>query len=294
MNLFHPQLQQSINLFLLLIVGTYLSQMYLSWNQIIFLLVIVTVIEHSMIFIKVKQLTFFSFSALSTSIGVILMLVTTHLYIYVIVIGLGLLQKHFLTVQCKHFFNPSNFALLSALVLFYKDAHIVLGQLGDSVWLQIFVLLVAISILVRVSRWVIPLIFVLTYMGMQYVFIVQSDPVLIIDDIYHRFYSVSFIVFILFMLTDPKTTPQKPLAQVIFATLITSVAILLDYIYGFRVQHLFMALFLASILVPLYTSWEEKSKSQQLFFSTLTLLILALGAIIYVEIQAPYYFEMDG
>lgn len=194
----HPQVQQVINLFLLLVLGKYFSEIYLSWGYIIIILLWALFLEHAMLFIKENKLSFFSFSSLSTAIGVMLMLATPHSYIYIIVLSLGLFQKHFLTIEAKHFFNPSNFALLAALLLFYDDSHIVLGQLGDSLGLKIFVVILALSILIRVSRWVIPITFILAYIVMQYLFIVQYDPVLIIDDIYHRFYSVSFIVFILF------------------------------------------------------------------------------------------------
>jgi tetrahydromethanopterin S-methyltransferase subunit B len=294
MPMLHPQVQQVINLFLLLVLGKYFSEIYLSWGYIIIILLWALLLEHGMLFIKENKLSFFSFSSLSTAIGVMLMLATPHSYIYIIVLSLGLFQKHFLTIEEKHFFNPSNFALLAALLLFYDDSHIVLGQLGDSLGLKIFVVILALSILIRVSRWVIPITFILVYIVMQYLFIVQYDPVLIIDDIYHRFYSVSFIVFILFMLTDPKTTPIDMWAQIGFSIILASAATVLDYFYGFRVQHVFMALFMLSIVVPFYSLWEKSINHLRFLFITVMLLFLALGAIIYIETKPPYYFEMNG
>ncbi len=247
-----------------------------------------------MIYGREKKLTFFSFSSLSTAIGVMLMMVASHLWIIFLVITFGLLQKHFLRYERRHFFNPSNFALMMGLLFFYHDAHIVLGQLGDSIWLGILVIVLGMAILYRVDRWIIPVGFVVLYLLLQYIFIVESDPVLIMEEVYYRFYSVSFIVFVLFMLTDPKTTPKKHWQQLLFALIIAFGATLLDYNNGFRVQHLFMVLFVASAMVPLFTGWQELRQKKMLIGMSSVLLLLALTAIIYIEIQPPYYFEMDG
>jgi len=289
----HPQLQQFINLFLLLIIGKYVADMYLTWESIFGILLFAFFIDHFFYYIRNKTLTFISFSSLSTSIGVVLMMVSTHYYVYLVVIFLALLQKQFLHFHGKHFFNPSNFALLTGLLFFYEDAHLVLGQLGDERWIILVIMFFALSILYRVDRWVIPVGFTLFYILFQYVIIVHSDPVFIMEDIYHRFYSVSFIVFILFMLTDPKTTPSNIWYQIGFVSTIAFLTTLLDYFYGFRVQHLFVVLFFCSPWIVLLEAYPKVSEKKKLLFISLMILFLALSAIIYIQMQPPYYFEMD-
>jgi Na+-translocating ferredoxin:NAD+ oxidoreductase RnfD subunit len=288
------QLQQFITLLLLLLAGQYLAHIYVNWMQVAVVFFFTVFIEHIFLYLQRREITFFSFSSLSTAIGVMLMMVTPHLQIILFVITFGLLQKHFLQYRGKHFFNPSNFALIIGLLFFYKDAHIVLGQLGEHVWLGILVSLLGVAILYRVDRWIIPVSFTASYLLLQYLCIVTSDPVMIMEEIYYRFYSISFIVFILFMLTDPKTTPQKHWQQLLFAIIIALGATLLDYYNGFRVQHLFMVLFAASTQVPLYMMWQESCQKKRLILISLGLLLLALGVIIYIEMQPPYYFEMNG
>ena len=287
------QLHQVFNLLLLLFIGKYIAHLYLSWVSILVVILFTVTIEHLMIYIKTDRISFFSFSSLSTAVGVMLMMVTPHLWIILLVIAFGLFQKHFLQYRGEHFFNPSNFALMAGLLLFYNDAHIVLGQLGDNIGVEIFIISLGIIILYRAQRWLIPITFVVSYLLLQYIFIVKNDPVQLMEMIYYRFYSVSFIVFILFMLTDPKTTPQKYWHQLIFALMIALGATLFDYYKGFRVQHLFMMLFVSSILVPLLNNWHKKKQIKILVYISWTLVLLALGAIIYIEIQPPYYFEMD-
>jgi len=287
------QLQQLINLLLLLVVGKYVAHIYLTWKEIIGILLFTLFIEHLFYYLRNKTINFISLSSLSTAIGVILMMVTPHYTIYFVVMFFALLQKQFLHYHKKHFFNPSNFALIIGLLFFYNDAHLVLGQLGHEIWLLWSVGILGIFILYRVNRWLVPISFVLTYLIFQYFIIVHSDPVLIIEDIYYRFYSVSFIVFILFMLTDPKTTPTKKWTQLLFATAISSLTTVLDYYYGFRVQHLFIVLFFCSPWVVLIEEYKNSLDKKTLLLMILIIVFLALSAIIYIQMQPPYYFEMD-
>ena len=290
----HFQFQQLLSLSFIVLLSTYVGTLYLTLGSIFSVLLFVMLVEHLFIYIKEKSVSYISFSSLSTALGVMLMMVTPYVWVTMFVTFFALLQKQFLTVEKKHFFNPSNFALLLALTLFYKDAHIVLGQLGDTLWLKLVLIVVAMSILVRVNRWVIPLSFTLFYLLFQYYFVVSYDPVLIMEDLYHRFYSVSFTLFILFMLTDPKTTPQALPLQLVFALLIAFCATLLDRIYGFRVQHLFMVLFLLTPLVPLVTTYKESKNKKRLLIFTLSIFLLALSVIIFIQSQPPYYYEMEN
>jgi hypothetical protein len=289
----HPQLQQLVNLLLLLIVGKYVAHIYLTWKAIMGILLFTFLLDHIFYYIRNKTVDFISFSSLSTAIGVILMMVTTHYAIYFIVLFFALLQKQFLHYNKHHFFNPSNFALITGLLFFYNDAHLVLGQLGHEVWFIWAISIVAAAILFRIDRWILPVGFVLLYMTFQYFMIANTDPVILMEDIYHRFYSVSFVVFILFMLTDPKTTPSKIWGQILFAVAIAFFTTLLDYSYGFRVQHLFIVLFFCSPWVVLLEQYSKALDKKALILMSFTVIVLALSAIIYIQMQAPYYFEMD-
>jgi len=218
-------------------------------------------------------------------------MVSPHLWIPALLIVAGLAQKHLLVWRDRHFYNPSNFALIVGLLFFYRQAHIVLGQLGHERWLGAAVLLLGLLILLRVGRWIIPLVFTLAYLLFQIRGVAGYDPTLIPETVIYRFFSVSFLVFILFMLTDPRTTPRRGWQQALFALGVAALASWLDALHGFRVQHLFMALFLLSPLVPLLSreAWRERS----LLFFSIALFLLSLGAIIQIESQPPYYFEMD-
>jgi len=270
-----------------------MAYIYLSWIDIIAILLFALSIEHFFIYIKNEQHTSFSFSSLSTAIGIILMMVTTTYYIYFIVLTFALAQKQFMQYKGKHFFNPSNFALILGLLLFYKESHLVLGQLSDENWLMVIVVFMALWVLYRAKRLLIPFIFIVSYIAIQMLLLINYDPVMNMDHLYEHFYSVSFIVFIFFMLTDPRTTPNSYIIQVIFALSLAFASTLLDYYNGFRVQHLFMILFLFTPIAVFFDLREDIKENKVLRIYFLALLVLVLGAIIYIEMQPPYYLAMD-
>jgi hypothetical protein len=292
MRTLHPQFQQLLTLLLLFILGKYYAYIHIGWVQAVEVLLFAGVLEHALLYYEHKKIPYISYSAFSTAIGVMLMLVSYDEWILYIVIALALLQKKFIYMDGRHFFNPSNFALIAGMVLFYDQAHVVLGQLGDDLWLRMLVTVLALMILVRVDRWLIPVAFVLSYFLSEYFFVVHFDPVMTFEDVYERLYAVSFIVFVAFMLTDPRTTPEKKWHQALFGIGIAVASAWLDRQYGFRVQHLFMVLFLFSLWIPLLET--EVSERKKTVFMTILLFLLALGAIIFIESQPPYYFDMQG
>ncbi len=284
------QYLQVVNLFLLVLLGYSTAYLYLPFPEIFLLLLFGIWIEHTLIYLKEKHLCYFSVSAMTTVLGVVLMMVAAHWWIYLFVITAGLLQKHFLHMGGRHLFNPSNFALISGLLFFYKDAHIVLGQLGDIWWLAALTVGSAAVVLWMAKRWLIPIIFVLIYLFLEYFWIVLTDPVMRFDDLLLRFYSVSFLVFIFFMLTDPRTTPESSTGQLFFGAGVALFAVFLDYLNGYRVQHLFLSLFGVSAL---WGVAEIRFFSKRELLWRGLLLLLVMGAIIYIEMQPPYYFEMN-
>jgi len=292
--MFSIQAQQFVNLLFLLFLSYFFESLYLDFRMLFVLILFTVFIEHFFIYIKHTKLTYFSFSSLTTAFGIILMMVAENIWIYMFAITLGLWQKHFLTLDGRHFFNPSNFALLMAMVFFYNDAHIVLGQLGDELYLRAVVIGLSILILMRVERFLIPISFMVIYIILQYIFVVSYDVTLILEDIYLRFYSVSFIVFLLFMLTDPQTTPTSLILQVAFSFFIAGLSVWFDRYYGFRVQHLFMALFIVSPFVTIFELYRKQKLEGKDIVKFTLLVFLVLGVIISIESNPPYYFEMDS
>lgn len=286
----HPQTHQLLNLLLILLLGKLSAHLRLSWNEV-FLLMTWSLLWETLLAYGLRgSRRRGSVSALSTAVGVMLMLAAPSLWILALAIVLGLLQKHLIRPGGHHLFNPSNFAVVVTMILFYSQAHIVLGQLGDREWLALLVLLLGAWILIRVDRWLIPLVFVGSYLLLEYLWVIRPDPVFVMEELWYRFYSVSFLVYILFMLTDPRTTPRSRWLQALFGLGVALAAAGLDALYAPRAQHLFVALFLLSPLAGALERWREGNR--RAFWAALGLFFLAIGVIIYLQSLPPYHFEM--
>ena len=285
------QLHQSLNLLLLLVLGLFTANITLSWGDILAIVFFTLFFEHLLLYFSKRRYFYFSYSSFSTAIGVLFLLYCTSIWIYFVVISFALLQKHFLTLREKHLFNPSNFALIFALIFFYDEAHIISGQLGDNLFFSMIAFVLAMSMLVRVKRLVISIVFLLSYLLFQYFFVASYEPTVIFKEIYHRLYMVTFMLFIYFMLTDPRVTPSSIKGQIVFGLAIALCSTLLDRFYGFRVQHLFMSVFFFSFWVNIL---PLKGLSTQELKLTMLILFLIIGCLAYIEYQVPYFFEMNG
>ena len=283
------QLQQFLTLLTLLILGKLFAHIEVSYLDIFTVLLLAAIVEHTFIYLKNGSIDFFSFSALSTALGLLLMMSVTSVWIYAVAIIIALAQKYLIKVANHHIFNPSNFALVVTMILFYDKAHITAGQLGDQYWLSVIVLLLGGIVLYRANRLLISLLFVIFYILFQDIFVVGYDPILLSEDIYQRFYQVSYIVFILFMITDPRTTPSKLIYQMLFVVLITLIDAMLDRYFGYRVIHIFISLFVVSPVVPLVCYKPKKGD----IYLLISIWLIAVSLSIYLENMPPYYFGVD-
>ncbi len=225
-----------------------------------------------------------SVSALSTAVGVILMLYVSRFWIAPAVLWGALAQKHFLRPGGRHLFNPSNFAVIAALWLFPTSAAVVSAQLGSALVAAVLVSVLAMGILIRAKRWIVPPVFVLVYLLGAHLLLAGYDPTLTDEEILRRFASIAFLVFVFFMLTDPRTTPESPWGQALFAAAVALAAVGLDRLVGIRTQHPFEALFLIS---PIAAWGRMGTKGERIAWALG--IVGALGIVWSIERHPPLY-----
>ena len=288
------QFQQLINLFLLLLIAQYNNSLQTSWLLILTLSLFAIISELIIVNLPTTNypLTsklYFPYSAVITTFGIILMIGWIQWYIPFILIALALLQKKYLLIGKKHIFNPSNFAVVVALAIFYPKALPIIGQLGHQGYMAIIItILLAIFILYRVNRLTIPIVFSIAYIALEWLIIGHSNPTWEFSHFLTKFYTTSFIVYLLFMLTDPITTPESNIKQTLFALLVAAILVALDYFYTPRVWNLFLALFFVSALfVPFYRKLEKVD-----WVKYITVLTITIFFIITISKHTPHYFSM--
>jgi len=281
------QFQQFINLLLLLYLANINGFLQISWLYIVTLALFSLLFEFVLNYSLVGK-TYIPYSAVITAFGVVLMVGWLSWYIPFVIIALSLLQKKF-KLGGSHIFNPSNFAVVIALLLFYPKALPIVGQLGfQGYFTPIVVLFLAIVILIRVNRLTISLSFIVSYILFEYLILGDSDPHWQVDNFLTKLYSTSFIVYTLFMLTDPMTTPNKRYQQMLFGVAVAFMITLFDYTVGMRTWNLFLALFLSSLLaIPLYRKLQAQEVKVYI-----VLLLISVAIVVAISFKKPLYFSM--
>ncbi len=277
------QFQQLINLLLLIYISY--TNNTLQTNPFIVLLLIVFAGATELI---LKKDSYIPYSAFITAIGVVLMVGWTKWYIPFIIIFLAIFQKLYLKIDGKHIFNPSNFALIVAIFIFYPKALPIVGALGTKGYILYLVLIIGTFVLIRANRYLITLSFLLIYLFLNYTIVAKIDPNWNIEHFISSIYSISFIVYIFFMLTDPITTPNNAIGQLIFGSLVAFLIVTLNYILGYRVWNIFISLFIASLLFAISKSVVKKD------FSLLLIIVIIFSITITCKISTlkPLYFSM--
>lgn len=186
-------------------------------------------------------------SALPTGLSLCLLLRSHDPAIWVAAGVLAMGSKYLLRVNGKHVFNPSAFAIV-VLLLAAPDVWVSPGQWGTRLWLAVLAGAMATTVLVRVARWDIALAFLIGHLALLLARAWWLGDPLAIP--LHQMQSGSVLIFALFMLTDPRSTPDSRTGRVLFAGAVAAVAHILMFRFQVR-EGLFYALILVSCFTPL-------------------------------------------
>ena len=191
-------------------------------------------------------------SALITSLGLSLLLRADHWTTMAIAAAIAIASKFIFQVGDKHFFNPANFGIISALIL-TPDAWVSPGQWGEEWWYGLLFAGTGGMILQRVGRWDTTAAFLGSYSLLE---AIRNLWLGWTWDVYwHRLMSGSLLLFALFMITDPRSIPNSRLGRVVWAVCIAGLTFILRN-YFFVSTAVFWALFaLAPLTILLDILW---------------------------------------
>ena len=188
-------------------------------------------------------------SALISSLSLCLLLKTNDWYICLLASALTVTSKYIFRFKGKHLFNPSAFGIVATVYL-SKDAWLSSGQWGSGLILLLGVSALGFIVVTRVQKLDISLAFLLTFIGLLFArqILYLHWP---LDFFVQSVTTGSLLLFSFFMISDPKTAPNHPVARIIWAMLIASVAFYLSafkWIYNTQI----LVLVSAAPLVPLF------------------------------------------
>ncbi|WP_315789675.1 RnfABCDGE type electron transport complex subunit D [Fischerella sp. JS2] len=192
-------------------------------------------------------------SPLITALGLSLLLRADHWTTMVLAAVIAIASKFVFKIGDKHFFNPANFGIISALIL-TPDAWVSPGQWGEDWWYGLLFAGTGGMILKRVGRWDTTAAFLGAYAALE---AMRNFYLGWTWDVYwHRLMSGSLLLFALFMVTDPRSIPNAHIARVVWAVCIAILTFILRN-YFFVSTAVFWALFaLAPLTVLLDVIWQ--------------------------------------
>lgn len=169
------------------------------------------------------------FSVLISAASLCLLLKTGHWSVSLLAALLTVASKYVFRFHHKHIFNPSAFGIV-ATVLLTNNAWLSPGQWGSSAVVFFFVLTLGVIVVTRVQKLDISLAFLCTFAGL-----LCWRQVLVLgwpaDHFLHSLSNGGLLLFSFFMISDPRTAPDHPLARMLWAVVIAAVSF---YLAAFR------------------------------------------------------------
>jgi Na+-transporting NADH:ubiquinone oxidoreductase subunit NqrB len=185
-------------------------------------------------------------SAMISSLSLCLILRTNHDAVAVLAAVFAISSKFIIRWNGKHIFNPTNGALVAALLS--GQGWISPGQWGNGAFIG-FLFACAGSMVVHRSErsdvtWAFLAFWCLVLFGRSWTVLEPSTIPL------HRLESGSLLLFSFFMISDPRTTPDSRVGRVLYAGLVALVAWYIQFKL-FRTNALIWSLGGVALTVPL-------------------------------------------
>jgi len=199
-------------------------------------------------FLKPNEFDRWGFSVLISAMSLCLLLKTNYWYVSLLAAFLTVASKYVLRFNQKHIFNPSAFGIVTTLLL-TKDAWLSPGQWGSNAVVFFGVVTFGTIVVTRVQKLDVSLAFLLTFIGLLYwrqVYVLGWP----MDHFIHSVSTGSLLLFTFFMISDPRTSPNHPIARIIWALLIAAVSFYLAA-YKWKYNTIIWVLVAAAPLVPL-------------------------------------------
>lgn len=194
-------------------------------------------------------------SALISCCSVLLLLRSESTVLLCLAAMLSIASKFVFRFSGKHIFNPSNFGIVAVLFLSDK-AWVSSGQWGTGVLLAAWCVALGLLVSGFVGRRDMGLAFLGCYaLLILYRVVTLGLPLQVL---FHELQNGSLLIFCFYMLTDPRSTPDAPIARILFAWGVATLGYWIRF-EMFQPNALLLALFFLSPITPLLDRlWKSK------------------------------------
>ena len=185
-------------------------------------------------------------SALISGLSLCLLLRTNSLSLAAAAAVVAVASKFVVRVRGKHVFNPTNLAIVAALLT--GQAWVSPGQWGSAAFFGFLLACLGGLVVHRAARSDVTLAFFAAYASLVVGRSLWLGEPMAIP--LHRLENGALLIFAFFMISDPRTTPDARKARIAFAVLVALGAAYVQFRL-FRTNGLLWSLALLSPLVPL-------------------------------------------
>ncbi len=199
-------------------------------------------------FLRPGEFNHWGFSVLISAMSLCLLLKVNFWYISLLAAFITVASKYIFRFNHKHIFNPSAIGIVGA-IYFTNNAWLSPGQWGSNTVILFGAITLGTIVVTRVQKLDVSLAFLITYIGLMYwrqVYVLGWP----IDHFMHSVSTGSLLLFTFFMISDPRTSPNHPVARIIWAVTIAAVAFYLTT-FKWKYNTAIWVLVAAAPLVPL-------------------------------------------
>lgn len=195
-------------------------------------------------------------SAYLTALSIGLLIESIDWRVFVVAPLWGMMSKFLLRYRGKHFFNPSNFAIVAVLVLAHGEATVAPGsQWGADYRISLAILAIGTVMMIRVNRFTLAMAWLGGYVFMSIVRMALGQGGVIFA--LGPMTGAEFALFTFSMLPDPKASPDSRRTQLWWGLSIA----LMDGILRYQEIRfsMFYALFFHTALLPVMRWWQQRA-----------------------------------
>jgi Na+-transporting NADH:ubiquinone oxidoreductase subunit NqrB len=250
-----PRYYQIVVLGSLLLFGVFVLDFGIHWQNALAIIITTQVVQ----FLCMRRAGVTPFDPLSaaiTSLSLTLLLRTDVVAIAILAACIAIGSKFVLRVRGKHIFNPANIALVT--LMFASDsAWVSSGQWGSAAIGAFTLACLGFLVLTRARRAETTIAFLMAYATLMVGRALWlGDPISIP---LHQLQNGALLIFAFFMISDPKTTPNRGLARIAYGVLVASVAYAIQFVF-YEPNAAIIALLLSAPLVPVLDWFVQGGK----------------------------------
>ncbi len=187
-------------------------------------------------------------SALISGLSLCILLKASSVLFYPVAALLTVGSKFVIRFRGKHVFNPTNIGIVALLFLAPHDVWVSPGQWGQAAWLVFLLCCCGLLVLYQIPRRDMGPMFLVIWASVLFGRALWlGDP---LEIPIHQLQSGALLIFCFFMISDPKTIPNRFSGRVIFGLLVALVAYYIQF-KMFRTDGLLISLALVSAFTPL-------------------------------------------